>query len=341
MKDSKHMMRHIRIAVTLLLGLAIFSACEHDTDEPDGPNLVDRFGPFEVIESLAINRTNVDFSAGETVVFTAEFNKNIDWIITIRGSLSGAVKEITGFDKSINAGNATWDGGTTNLPFFKNEPCTVELIVPEEPDFIEEGDVEVIGTKVYPGMLFTDFEEDLGANVTIGNFEFELTNNIGRQMEPTAGQGDFSWRMEGTDDVVPNFFVGLAWFSPMINDVTYIELPTTVPSDLYFNFFLHNDGRQHGIAVIQFAYDSNDSGGFEDGIDATFQLDGDFPLNFDGWRQFSHTMADVGMSAEQLEKIVNISVILISDMNAQPDPPTEVAFSIDFMTFTQGAPLEL
>jgi hypothetical protein len=160
-------------------------------------------------------------------------------------------------------------------------------------------------------------------------------------MEPSACHEEYSFRLEGTDDVVPNFFVGLAWMSPMMNGDTYVQVPTTVPENLYFNFFLHNDDRPRGICVIQFAYDSNDSGTFEDGIDQTFQFPGDFPLNFNGWKQFGHSMADVGMTQEQLSKIVNISVILISDLNAQPDPPTEVAFSIDYMTFTQNALLAL
>lgn len=341
MKTKLNILNKVRNILMAFLAIALITSCEHDTDPPDGPNLIDRFGPFEVFEELTISRTNVDFSIGETVEFGAQFNKNVDWIITITGSESGAVKRITGFGGTIDATNASWDGGATVLPFFRVELCTVALTVPEEPEFINTGEVEIIGTKTYEGSIFSDFEEDAGADIFIGNFEFELTNMVGRQVAPVAAQGEFSWRMEGTDDVVANFFVGLAWMSPLMNGVTYAEVPTTVPENLYFNFFMHNDGRPHGIAVIQFAFDSNDSGAFEDGIDATFQLPGDFPLSFDGWKQFSHTMAEVGMTQQQLEKIVNISVILISDMNGQPVPPLEVGFSIDFMIFTQGAPLAL
>jgi len=340
MKEKKTYKRFFVSGLGLILAVVLFS-CDRDT-EPDGPNLIDRFGPFTVIEELSADRDEVDFSLGEVVAFSAQFNKNVEWVLTITGENSGAVKEIEGFNRVIGPDVATWDGGTTDLPFFSEEPCQVVLTVPEEPDFADTLQVEVLGTKIYQGSLFSDFEEDAGADIFVGNFEFELTNNTGRQSTmPVPAQGDFFWLMEGTDDVVPNFFCGLIQMSPMINDVTYVELPTTIPENCYFNFFLYNDGRPHGIAVIQFAFDSNDSGEYEDGVDALFQLEGDFPLDFEGWRQYSHTMADVGMSSTQLEKIVNIRVLLISDLNAQPDPPLQVQFGIDFMIFTDGAPLEL
>ncbi|MFN2429054.1 MAG: hypothetical protein ABR574_03480, partial [Cryomorphaceae bacterium] len=249
---------------------------------------------------------------------------------------------IEDFSRLINSENATWTGRTSQLPFFKAEPCSVELTVPTESDFGGSmADVTVLEPRVYSGSLYTDFEEDPQGNINLGNFEFELTNNTGRSSIVTPAQGDFFWLMEGTDDVVPNFFTGLIEINPGINGNTYVQLPTTVPENLFFNFFLYNDGRPHGIAVIQFAFDSNDNGVYDDGTDATFQLEGDFPLDFTGWRKYSHSMADVGMSQAQLQKIVTIRVLLISDMNNQPNPPLEVQFGIDYLTFTAGAPFQL
>jgi hypothetical protein len=43
----------------------------------------------------------------------------------------------------------------------------------------------------------------------------------------------------------------------------------------------------------------------------------------------------------ELEKLVAIRLLLISDMNSQPNPPLQVTYGIDYMTFTQGGPLEL
>lgn len=335
---NKSSLKYLLPVLLLVLGI---SACDHETDTFDGPNLIDRFGDFTQLEGLVISQPTVDFSAGEEVFFTARFNKRVDWVIVITGTVSGAVKRIEGFDNELTAENATWTGGTTDLPFFKAEECTVELLVPEEPTFSDGGMVEVLGAKVYEGSLFTDFEEDPGPDIEVGNFEFELTNRVGRQNDIPPAQGDFYWLMEGTDNVVPNFFVGLINIFPSINNETYISLPTTVPEQLFFNCFMYSDGGPHGIAVIQFATDSNDSGAYEDGQDATYQLAGDFPLNWEGWRHINHTMAEVGISQEELEKLVAIRVLLISDMNAQPNPPLQVDFGVDFFTFTNGSPLEL
>ena len=208
-------------------------------------------------------------------------------------------------------------------------------------------EVEVISTKIYEGSLFTDFEEDLGGNIFVGNFEFEFTPNTGRQNDIISAEGEYYYLFEGTDNVVPNFFVGLVDIKSAVTGETYAPLPTTVPEDLYFNCFMYHDLSPHGIAVIQFVVDSNDSGDFEDGQDETFQLPGDFPLSWDGWQHINHPMSEVlngasdPITQEKLEKLVAIRLLLISNMNAQPNPPLQVTYGIDFMTFTQGGPLEL
>lgn len=326
------------LAVAIFL-LAAFSSCNHDADPSAGPNLVDRFGPFAVVDTVTISTTTVDFSAGETVVFNGEFNKNIDWVIRIEGLESGSVKRIEGFDRFISADNATWDGGTTQLPIFREEECRVTISVPEEPDYGDTLFVTITGTKVYEGSVFADFEQPGGQNFEFGNFEFEFTNRVGRQNDIPAGEGEWYFLLEGTDDVVPNFFVGLVNIKSTIMGETYAVLPTTVPSQLYFNCFMWHDGSPHGIAIIQFAFDSNDNGVFDDGVDQLFPFE--TPLNWVGWRHFHFNMAELGMTQENLQKLVSIRLVLISDLNAQPSPPLEVRFGIDYMTFTQGQRLQL
>jgi hypothetical protein len=326
----------------LFIGIigSLIVACSHDTDTFDGPNLIDRFGDFNVVEGLGVSSPTVNFTAGETVFFTAQFNKNVDWVVQITGSVSGAVKRIEGFDRELNQENATWNGGTTDLPFFKAEMCTVELLIPEEPDYKDTGEVEVLGTKTYEGGLVTDFEEDPGTDLFIGNFEFDFSPATGRTDALTAAEGDFCLLLEGTDNTLDNFFVGLITVNASITGETYIPLPTTVPEEVFFNCFMFSDGTPYTIAVIEFAFDSNDSGAYEDG-DATFKIDGDFPISWEGWRHINHPMSEVGISQEQLEKLVAIRFILISDNNAQPIPREQVGYAVDFVTFTQGAPLEL
>ncbi|MFK8057665.1 MAG: hypothetical protein AB8F78_16180 [Saprospiraceae bacterium] len=331
------------LAFCCFVSLLFLSACDHDTDTFDGPSLVNRFGEFMLVEPLTLSTRTVDFSAGEEVSFGASFNKEVEWLVEIKGLESGSIKIVDGFSNELDDVNSIWDGGASTLPLFKLERCAIELIIPSADSLRFYDTVEVTGLKAYEGSLFTDFEEDLGTNLVFGNFEFEFTNQTGRRdnLPEGAGQGDWAYYFEGTDANVPNFFVGLVDISAQVTGETYIPLPTTDPEDVFFNAFLYTDGGPFGIAVVQFIFDSNDSGAFEDGQDQTFQLPGDFPLSGTGWQHISHSMSETGITETQLEKLVGIRILLISDMNSQPSPPLQVDYGIDFLTFTQGGPLEL
>ncbi len=328
--------------LSLLLFISVLiTACQHQTDPFDGPGLVDRFGEFQLKTDIAASRSEVDFSADQRVFFTAEFSKNINWVLRITGKESGAQKIIEGFDRELNQENATWNGTTSDLPLFREEECLVELIIPEEDSLTTSVDVTITGERIYEGNLITDFEQDLGAGLFFGNFEFELTGATGRSNAIPAGQGEYCYFFEGTDNVVGNFFVGLIQIFPSVNGQTYFSVPTSVPEQAHFNFFLYGDGTPHTIAVIQFFTDTNGDGAFTDGVDKSFQLEGDFPVTHTGWKAFSHTMADVGISEAELSELVAVQILLISNMNAQPNPPNPVRFGIDYMTFTQDQPLSL
>lgn len=122
-------MKKYYIYIIFLSGILL--ACKHDTDEFDGPFLVDRFGSFQIKETLGVSQNSVDFSANETVFFTASFSKRIEWVLRITGQESGAVKEIEGFGSELDASSALWNGSVTTLPLLRAEPCIAELIIPE------------------------------------------------------------------------------------------------------------------------------------------------------------------------------------------------------------------
>ena len=322
--------------------ILLMPSCDHETDTFDGPSLVDRFGEFSLVEGLTLNRSTVDFSAGEQVILFAKFNKQVNFTAVITGTESGAVKIIEGLGREVNEDNAVWRGRTTELPLFRNEMCSVELIIPEADSLTLTAQVEVVGTRQYEGSLYTDFEADPLDDIFLGNFQFEFTGNTGRTNDGSAAEGEWYYLFEGTDNVgVPNdFFVGLVDIKASITGQTYAPLPTTVPEDLFFNAFLYGDGGPHTIAVIQVAIDSNDSGEFEDSQDTTIPVY-DMPVTEVGWQYIFVNMGEAGFTEEQLSKIVNIRVLLISDANSQPNPPLQVDFGLDFLTFTAGAPLEL
>lgn len=327
----------LALGLVLLLGLGSVG-CDHTT-VPDGPNLIDRFGPFRLVTPLAASQATVDFASGENVVFTAEFNKQVAWTLEITGQQSGAVKRIEGFSNALNADNARWRGGTTDLPFFKDEPVEAVILIPDE-DPQDPADVtvavDVTAPRTYPGNIVADFEG--GDNITVGNFEFEF-EGAGISSEVPAGEGDSFYLLRGTDDVVPNFFTGLIDIRPSGGD-SFFDIPTSVPEDLYFNMMIRSFETDFTIAVVQLIADGNGSGGFEDGQDTVFPF-GDIVVGFDeGWRLFSNSLEALGMTQQQAQEIVAVRVLLISDNNAQPTPPLQVTYGIDYITFTAGGPLE-
>src|SRR5690554_631817 len=72
------------------------------------------------VESDALNAStvNVNFGVSE-VIFSSSLSHVVTWTITITGAQSGAVKQITSLSDNINADNATWKGGSSNIYFFK------------------------------------------------------------------------------------------------------------------------------------------------------------------------------------------------------------------------------
>ena len=327
----------LRHPALLCLALAVAAVgCDHGT-EFDGPRLVDRFGDFSLLDPLEASRTAVDFAAGEAVTFTARFNKQTDWVLEIVGEQSGAVKRITGFSAELTEQNATWRGGTTDLPLFKGEPVTARLFFPDEVGTdTTRADVAVLSPREYPGVVVAAFEGD--DDLTTGNFEFELEGaGISAEVPPAQGDGFFLFR--GTDDTVTNFFVGLIDLRPP-DGGSYVDVPTTVPENLYLNFFLRGFDTPNVIAVVQVIADGNDSGDFEDGQDVVFPF-GDVVVDFEGWRAFSKPLSELGLTQAQAGEIVAVRVLLISDENSQPNPPLQVDYGVDYITFTAGGPLEL
>ena len=63
----------------------------------EGPSIENLYGDFEIIKPLEIINRNPSFSNNEQVSFHSEFNKPVEWKITIQGLNTGAYKEITGF----------------------------------------------------------------------------------------------------------------------------------------------------------------------------------------------------------------------------------------------------
>ena len=74
----------IKIKIFLFLGLVcLLHSCTKT--EFEGPSIATIYGDFELIEPLIVTNKNPSFSSNEQVGFHCEFNKPIEWKITILG----------------------------------------------------------------------------------------------------------------------------------------------------------------------------------------------------------------------------------------------------------------
>jgi hypothetical protein len=261
-----------RIQTRFIGALAILSllivGCDYDT-EPDGPSLFDRFAPLELFDSLEVSAAQVDFSQGQSVSFSAEFNKSVPWVITVTGQTSGAVKIIEGFDRFISVENATWNGTTTNLPFFKSELCSVVLSVDDESNYTDSLSVEIIGTRNYPGGLVTDWEN----GVNPGFIEFAQS---GANMR-------FDTVVSPSGSVQGNVFYETSGEVAFADDLGNIAMPKEAFTDpdfimnsnpdlVYFNVFARKGpDAAEDIYVFQIMEDDDGNGTYNPNADDAYE----------------------------------------------------------------------
>jgi hypothetical protein len=249
-----------------------------------------------------------------------------------------------GDSQTIDQSNSTWNGSATATSIFKAEQCEVKLIVPNNP-FIEETiQIDVLGPKLLGGDLITDFEQDLGSNLFIGDFEFELIADVGQVQDANAVQGSSYLYLEGTDNSsggpTDNFFVGLARVFATLQGSPYFSIPTTDPSQVYFNALAYNE-LLYSRVVVGFIIDTNDSGVFDQGVDEVRSIEySGAPESPSGWNDLNFTMLDAGVSSDELSKVLGVEFALISLNNLQPIPREPVGFGFDYLAFSVGQPLD-
>lgn len=247
--------------IQLLIVVFAFAACERDTEE-QGPSLNDIYGEFSMVESFEASRETVDFQGGESVNFTAQFSKRVNWEVHIIGKSSGATKILTGLSDRFDDANAKWNGTTTQLPMFKQgEECMAVLVVENENFTDTIPSITVTQTRPVDGFVVANFDEGLNAGADLfvqsgADMRFDTV------FTPTSPQGSAYWE-----------FSGLVTFRDdlgniMIPKSSFIDSSFTLSTNsdiVYINFFARKDPNTvKDIIVFQFMEDDDDSGAFEE-----------------------------------------------------------------------------
>lgn len=328
--------------LVLFVGSILLSACRKDEAEKiDGPSLTDIYGEFSVFTPFAVSASTVDFGAGQSLHFTAEFSKSVDWQITITGQTSGGVKVITGFGPTINASTSTWLGEITELPIFRSEMCDVELTFLNEPDVYTE-QVEITGPKTNSGFLIADFESGFlsGWSTFVqsgANMDFQIKTDF------FAPQQGSYFNMAGEVDW--DYLIGYVYFNASAYGGQHYPLSSN-PDNEYFNIMLYGEpGSTNTIMLFQFTEDDNGDGNHTGASEDMYALE--MVVDWEGWRLISVKYSDIpclvngqpaapnGNGVHNPDKITSVNMLHLAN------PATGFARSkIDYMIFTQNGPLK-
>ena len=197
----------IKTKIILYLGfVCLLYSCTKT--EFEGPSISTLYGDFEIIEPLKITNIVPSFSNNEQVGFYCEFNKPVEWKIAITGLNTGAIREITGFSNIIDSNVVVWNGGPSQVPFFSEEACNVELTFKNETDTLRDS-ITIISSKNYGnGVWFEDFENGLPTDALVyynpdgGGMTFSVANDnalLGSSYFKMGGRVNWDWALGNLD----------------------------------------------------------------------------------------------------------------------------------------------
>lgn len=328
--------------LVFIVGSVLLTACrKDDANQIDGPSLTDIYGDFSVFTPFAVSSPNVDFGAGETVHFTAEFSKSVDWEIRITGQTSGAIKIISGFGATIDVSSSNWIGDISEFPIFEVEICDVELSFLNEADVFAE-QVEITSPKTNDGFLVADFESGFMSGWSTfvqsgANMDFQIkSDNFSPQ------QGSY-FNMAGEVDW--DYLIGYVYFNANAYGASHYPLSNN-PDNEYFNFMLYGEpGLNNTIVLFQFTEDDNDDGNHTAANEDMYSLE--LLVDWEGWRLVSIKYSDIpclvngqpaapnGNGVHNPDKLTSVNMLHLAN------PVTGFAQSkLDYMIFTQNGPLK-
>ena len=197
----------MKIKIILFLGLVcLLHSCTKT--EFEGPSIATIYGDFELIEPLIVTNKNPSLSSNEQVGFHCEFNKPIEWKITILGLSTNAVREITGFSNLIDSNMIVWSGGPSQVPFFSEEDCAIELTFENETDTLRDT-ITIVSAKTFDnGIWFEDFEDGIPSeglvyyNTDGGGMTFSVANDdalLGSSYFKMGGRVNWDWALGSLD----------------------------------------------------------------------------------------------------------------------------------------------
>ena len=325
-----------KILYSFLL-IAILGAC--DKPEQIGPGINGIYGPVTVTQAFAVNTSNPNFATGGKVYFTAKFENDAIWTITLVGQTSGAVKTITGISKEINALNSEWTGNADDAPSFQmgeNVQATLSF-ASSATTFTQNLTIAGIKNLDAGGVLVTNFVLSkfqcycAGPMLTTTWYtDFPLTNNTDNtyikpdgnayaMMEGVPWQGGGSPYVDILTIDARNADVNYGNYFPLYAD----------PTKVFFNIMVFGEPATTSNTWLRVIL-------FEDGVEARGI---DIRPDWTGWKLLTYNYTELEAiitDAPKPNKVTAIRFILLSESATLPGPSVRAVF--DHPIFTHNTP---
>lgn len=342
-------MKKTCISLTALtpLTLAIMTSCNRPVTE--GPAINDLFGVFEIVDSLQLSNASPDFSIGETVRFSCEFSKPVNWTLSIVGLETGSIKRFEDFSSELLPEQVIWYGNCDDVPFFSEEPCQVILSVEgENEEMVAE--LVVQGVKVYEGIEVANFEDDIPNGALVwhqdgGNMTFELAQDEplqGNQYFKMGGRVNWDWSLGYIDIPLDLSDVSTDADVFYLNLGVYGGLSGQFATDQYVNILISesdtpfNDNTSNNAADI-----------FGNGMEVyKHQIR---PVDWEGWRFFSVKYSDFEVKSEGGNNVrepaeirgirLGLQACPFNSGNCPDNANIEARTDLDYVMFTEGTAL--
>lgn len=280
-------MKKYIICLSVVLSLLI-SGCRKDTLVIDGPNIQESLSTFRILTPFKCNKDSVAFGNPETAIFSASFNKVVNWEISVTGQTSKAKKVWTGQGKKIDATNSTWNGSTTFFPLFKSEKCVATLKIEGIQDSFQLP-LKIKSPKVNQGFLLADFENGFNPLWTRfvqsgANMDFNIKSDA---FTPQASK---YLRMAGK--VNWDYLIGLIDFNAKAYGATKTLALSTNPDEVYFNCLIYGEpNTNESLVLFQFKEDEDANGIINASSDDEY--DYQVTVNWTGWKLISVKYSDI------------------------------------------------
>ncbi|MFN3402468.1 MAG: hypothetical protein ACK40G_00145 [Cytophagaceae bacterium] len=304
-----------------ILCIILISGCRTLKDEEYiGPEVIAAPENFSVTgDQFQASSEQVDFTSAP-VYFKSHFSHRVSWNLLITGLESQAVKMFKGTSEHLDSINTLWPGNSDNIYLFrKNEKVLAQLTFYGSNSILTDT-FEIVKTKLYEGLLISDFEG--GGIVPVWSTFWTAGKMISRgvQSELHTPQGSSYFHMKGNDY---NGGTG-------VGGMTHTQLPYGLsgkPDNLYLNLYIN--GLPNTRLDIRIFENDGDAYTYEQFITWT------------GWKLVSllYTAFQLTSSAQtngqNSENISGMSMLLKSSPAGNV-----VEANVDYIIFTNDGPFE-